>query len=228
MLRPDTGYLVLGADARMLFCCCCCCVEGVVETLEGALPLAGLLLLPVFVVPILGCLGITKARVCLSSERSCMRAEISGRSRFLLFSRRVLISMEVLLVCSVLKSKSGYCLRIWACSLALGPGGFVGVGFAGTSGGFSTVTALAAGGVCFSGLGSGIGGFRVAFLVSYGGGGGGGRRRILGVLSTEFRMLSSERDRTNIDDELLDTGRGRRGGGGGGSYDEQRLAIEGL
>lgn len=68
----------------------------------------------------------------------------------------------------------------------------------------------------------------MAFLVSYGGGGGGGSRRILGVLSTEFRMLSSERDRTNIDVELLDTGRGRSGGGGGGSYDEQRLAIDGL
>lgn len=183
-----------------------------------------------FAVPILGCLGITKARVCLSSDRSCISAEINGRSRFLLFSRSVLISMEVF---NVLKSKSGYCFRICACSFALGPDGFVGVGFAGTSGGFSPVTAaaaaaFAAGGVCFSGLGSGMGGFRMAFLVSYGGGGGGGRRRILGVLSTELRMLSSERDRTNIDEELLETGRGRSGGGGGGSYDEQRLAIDGL
>lgn len=186
----------------------------------------------VFAVPILGCLGITKARVCLSSDLSCISADINGRSRFLLFSRRVLMSMEVF-VLSVLKSKSGYCFRICACSFALGPDGFVGVGFAGTSGGFSTVTdaavtTFAAGGVCFSGLGSGMGGFRIAFLVSYGGGGGGGRRRIFGVLSTEFRMLSSERDRTNIDEELLETGRGRSGGGGGGSYDEHRLAIDGL
>lgn len=106
------------------------------------------------------------------------------------------------------------------------------MGFAGTSGGLSTITAevaLAAGGVCLSKLvGSGMGGFRMAFRVSYGGGGGGGRRRILGVLSTEFRMLSSERDRTNIEVELLDMGRGRSGGGGGGSYDEHRLAIDGL
>lgn len=199
------------------------------EARAGALPTpAGL---PLAAVPILGCLGITKARVCLSSDRSCISAEINGRSRFLLFSRSVLMSMEVF-VLSVLKSKSGYCFRICACSFALGPDGFVGVGFAGTSGGLSTVTpvavAFAAGGVCFSGLGSGMGGFRMAFLVSYGGGGGGGSRRILGVLSTEFRMLSSERDRTNIDAELLDTGRGRSGGGGGGSYDEQRLAIDGL
>lgn len=105
----------------------------------------------------------------------------------------------------------------------------MGVGFAGTSGGFDTAaTAFTAGGVCFSGVGRGIGGLRVAFLDSYGGGGGGGSRLILGVLSTEFKMLSSERDRTNMDDELLDTGLGRSGGGGGGSYDEQRLATDGL
>lgn len=90
---------------------------------------------------------------------------------------------------------------------------------AGTSGGLDTAaTAFTAGGVCFSGVGRGIGGFRVAFLDSYGGGGGGGGSRlILGVLSTEFKMLSSERDRTNMDDELLDMGLGRSGGGGGGS-----------
>lgn len=90
------------------------------------------------------------------------------------------------------------------------------------------VATLAAGGVCFSVVGRGIGGFRMAFLVSYGGGGGGGRRRIFGVLSTEFRMLSSERDLTNIDAELLEIGLGRRGGGGGGSYDEHKLATDGL
>lgn len=94
----------------------------------------------------------------------------------------------------------------------------MGVGFAGTSGGFDTAaTAFTAGGVCFSGVGRGIGGLRVAFLDSYGGGGGGGSRLILGVLSTEFRILSSERDRTNMDVELLDTGLGLSGGGGGGS-----------
>lgn len=91
-----------------------------------------------------------------------------------------------------------------------------------------TATAFTAGDVCFSRVGRGNGGFRVGFLDSYGGGGGGGSRLILGVLSTEFRMLSSDLDRTNMDDELLDTGRGRSGGGGGGSYDEQRLATDGL
>lgn len=56
--------------------------------------------------PALGCLGMTKARVCFKRERSCIRAEISGRSRFLLFSRRVLMSMEGP------KSISGYCFLI--------------------------------------------------------------------------------------------------------------------
>lgn len=207
VLRPETGYLDLWFR-RML--CWLMLLLMVVEVDR---------LLVLLVAVDFGCLGITKARVCFSSDRSCMRAEISGKSRFLLFSRSVLMSIEVF-VFAVLKSNSGYCFLICAWSLALGPSGFEGVGFAGTSGGFSSLAAaaFAAGGVCFvSDIGSGIGGFRMAFRVSYGGGGGGGSRRILGVLSTEFSMLSSDRDRTNIDVELLETGRGLSGGGGGGS-----------
>lgn len=40
-----------------------------------------------------GCLGITNALVCLSSDRSLHRADINGRSMFLLFSRRMFMSI---------------------------------------------------------------------------------------------------------------------------------------
>lgn len=39
------------------------------------------------------CLGMTKAFVCFSKERSLQSAEMSGRSRFLLFSRRIVMSI---------------------------------------------------------------------------------------------------------------------------------------
>lgn len=42
---------------------------------------------------ILGCLGMTNAFVCLSKERSLQRAEMSGKSRFLLFSRKIVMSI---------------------------------------------------------------------------------------------------------------------------------------
>lgn len=58
----------------------------------------------------------------------------------------------------------------------------------------------------------------------------------LGVMSIEFKILSSDLDRENIDD-VCDTvdGCAMRGGlngvggnGGGGSYDEHKLATDGL
>lgn len=72
VLSPDTGYLALGDDAVV-----------VVTVVLAALA-----------VDDRGCFGMTKAFVCLSSDRSLQRAEISGKSRCLLFSRSVLISME--------------------------------------------------------------------------------------------------------------------------------------
>lgn len=74
--------------------------------------------------------------------------------------------------------------------------------------------------------GVGIGGF-VGFLQLYGGGGGGGKRFAFGIVSIELSILSSDLDRVNI--VAVAIGRGRNGGGGGGaSYDEQRLATDGL
>ena len=84
----------------------------------------------------------------------------------------------------------------------------------------------------FSGIsiGTGIGGFLIGFFNSYGGGGGGGCLRTFGVLSMEFNILSSEREREKIDAGTVDVaiGLGRNGGGGGGSYDEHKLATDGL
>lgn len=82
-------------------------------------------------------------------------------------------------------------------------------------------------------IGAGIGGFLIGFL-SYAGGIGMGRRDF-GVTSIEFRMLSSDLDREkmdDVDDETVDVCAilgGRNGGnGGGGSYDEHKLATDGL
>lgn len=76
-----------------------------------------------------------------------------------------------------------------------------------------------------SAMGGGIGGFNDFF--GYGGGGG-GRRFAFGSVSIEFKMLSSDLDRANIEATVV-IGRGRNGiGGGGASYDEHRLAIDGL
>lgn len=160
--RPDTGYLALGDDWPPA---CSAVPVPLSRPIIAAVvpqPLAELTL------PVLddaefgaalaavecfdeGCFGMTKARVCFSSERSCMRAEMRGRSRCLLFSRSVLMSIEVRSfdavrsgvpdiavvvvddAVTVLRSKSGYCFLIWACSFALGPLGFGGVGFAGTT-----------------------------------------------------------------------------------------------
>lgn len=72
VLSPETGYFVFGEVAV---------VVDVVELVE-------------LVVVDRGCLGMTNALVCLSSDRSLHRADISGKSRCLLFSRNVLISMD--------------------------------------------------------------------------------------------------------------------------------------
>lgn len=40
-----------------------------------------------------GCFGMTNAFVCFSKERSLQSAEISGKSKFLLFSRKIVMSM---------------------------------------------------------------------------------------------------------------------------------------
>lgn len=64
MLSPDTGYLAL--DEREAEIC-------------------GF--------DVRGCFGMTKAFVCFSKERSLQSAEISGKSRFLLFSRKMVMSM---------------------------------------------------------------------------------------------------------------------------------------
>lgn len=50
-------------------------------------------------------------------------------------------------------------------------------------------------------MGAGIGGFIGFFLYIYGGGGGGGKRFAFGsfgIVSIEFRMLSSDFDRVNM------------------------------
>lgn len=78
--------------------------------------------------------------------------------------------------------------------------------------------------VVASSIGGGIGGFSDFF--GYGGGGG-GNRFVFGSGSNEFKMLSSDLDRANIDDAVV-IGLGRNGTGGGASYEEQRLAIDGL
>lgn len=75
-----------------------------------------------------------------------------------------------------------------------------------------------------SSIGGGIGGFSDFF--GYGGGGG-GNLFAFGSGSIEFKMLSSDLDRANIDGATV-IGRGRNGTGGGASYEEQRLAIDGL
>lgn len=76
--------------------------------------------------------------------------------------------------------------------------------------------------VCSS-IGGGIGGF-IDFL--WYGGGGGGSRLAFGSVSIEFRILSSDLDRVNI--VAVAIGLGRNGIGGGASYDEHKLAIDGL
>jgi hypothetical protein len=91
-------------------------------------------------------------------------------------------------------------------------------GLAGTVGGLSEILSV----------GAGIGNFLIGFFNSYGGGGGGGSLRAFGVLSIEFKMLSSECDREKMDEDDEVIGRGRNGGGGGGSYEEHKLATEGL
>lgn len=78
--------------------------------------------------------------------------------------------------------------------------------------------------VITSSIGGGIGGFSDFF--GYGGGGG-GNRLAFGCGSMEFNMLSSDLDRANIDAVVV-IGLGRIGTGGGASYEEQRLAIDGL
>ena len=40
-----------------------------------------------------GCFGMTNAFVCFSKERSLQSAEISGKSKFLLFSRKIVMSI---------------------------------------------------------------------------------------------------------------------------------------
>lgn len=74
--------------------------------------------------------------------------------------------------------------------------------------------------------GGGIGGF-IDFL--WYGGGGGGSLFAFGSVSIEFNILSSDLDRTNIVVVVV-IGLGRIGIGGGGaaSYDEHKLAIDGL
>lgn len=78
--------------------------------------------------------------------------------------------------------------------------------------------------VVASSIGGGIGGLSDFF--GYGGGGG-GNLFAFGIRSNEFRMLSSDLDRANIDGVVV-IGLGRNGTGGGASYEEQRLAIDGL
>lgn len=79
--------------------------------------------------------------------------------------------------------------------------------------------------VVTSSIGGGIGGFSDFF--GYGGGGG-GSLFTFGCVSIEFKILSSDLDRANIDVAVCVIGLGRNGIGGGASYEEQRLAIDGL
>lgn len=65
VLSPDTGYLALE--------------EREVDSWE-------------FVVDF-GFFGVTKAFVCLSKERSLQSADMSGKSKFLLFSRNIVMSI---------------------------------------------------------------------------------------------------------------------------------------
>lgn len=95
-------------------------------------------------------------------------------------------------------------------------------GFAGTEGGSSKLS-----------IGAGIGGFLIGFL-SYAGGIGIGLRDF-GVTSIEFKILSSDLDRENIDDDvtvvvgaILGGLSGGKGGGTVASYDEHKLATDGL
>lgn len=78
--------------------------------------------------------------------------------------------------------------------------------------------------VVTSSMGGGIGGF--SDFLGYGGGGG-GSRFAFGCVSIEFKILSSDLDRANIDVAVV-IGLGRNGIGGGASYDEHKLAIDGL
>lgn len=78
--------------------------------------------------------------------------------------------------------------------------------------------------VVTSSIGGGIGGLRDFF--GYGGGGGGTLFAFFGSVSIVFRILSSDLDRANIVAVVI--GLGRSGIGGGASYDEHKLAIDGL
>lgn len=64
VLSPDTGYLALEDSETEIW--------GLV---------------------VRGCLGMTKAFVCFSKERSLQSADMSGKSKFLLFSRKMLMSI---------------------------------------------------------------------------------------------------------------------------------------
>ena len=96
------------------------------------------------------------------------------------------------------------------------------------------VLAGTGGGVTSSSTGVGIGGLLILFI-SYAGtlpfvGGGGGSLLDLGIVSIEFRILSSLRDRLNPPPELATMLCGRTGGSGGGGsqvYEEHRLATDG-
>lgn len=60
-----------------------------------------------------GCLGITNALVCLSSDRSLHNADINGKSIFLLFSRSVLISIvlvDVVIAVDVVDGGDIFCI----------------------------------------------------------------------------------------------------------------------
>lgn len=131
-----------------------------------------------------GCFGITNALVCLMSDLSLHKADIKGKSIFLLFSRRVRISNAVadLSFCNV-----GVFSRLTP------------VAFAVTFTSANDKLPLLSIEGCFSG--------------TSGGGGGGGSRLNFGgcdAASSEFSILSSDLVRINLPGRLG----GKGGGGG--------------
>lgn len=174
-----------------------------------------------------GCFGITNA-VCFNSERSLHSADINGKSICLLRSRNIFISIGVAgavielvtifgdsFVTSFIDAfvRGRVVVTAGACAVRDGVDGLL-----------MSMLLDCMVVVGTSSIGGGIGGLSDFF--GYGGGGG-GSRFALGSVSIEFKMLSSDLDRANIDAAVV-IGLGRNGIGGGASYDEHRLAIDGL
>lgn len=89
---PDTGYFNFGVDGYKFFTgeLSLTDFEDKSDVIRHFLELVSMELSIGVVFD--GCCGITKALVCLSSDRSLHNADIKGRSIFRLFSRRVRMS----------------------------------------------------------------------------------------------------------------------------------------